>query len=334
MKKILPARLKIAILFLILIFGVGTIGYIVIEKWSFIDAFYMTVITLATVGFGEIHPLSQTGRIFTIFLILSGLGILMFVIESGLSFLLEGELGNIVRRKKMEKQIQGLREHYIICAEGETGKFVIEEFVKTKQPIVVITKNKEIEELLRKDDISVIFDNPAEDKVLESAGIKSAKGLVSALGDDKENLFVVLTARSLNTNLKIVTQAIEKTSVTKLKKAGADEIVLSDLIGGMRISSAMLRPAVVNFLDQMLYQVGEPLRLEEAEILENSTLKNKTLAESNISEKTGLMVVAIKEKTTGKYLYNPKADYKLSTGDTLIVIGNSEQVKKLRTLTG
>jgi len=332
MKKVLPARLKIAFLFLGLILIIGTLGYILIEKWSFLDAIYMTIITLATVGFGETHPLSPAGRIFTIFLILSGLGILMFVIESGISFLLEGEFGNVVRRKKMEKQIQSLRNHYIICASGETGEYVIEEFVKTNQNIVVVTTDKKLEENLSKNNIPVIFDNPAEDEVLEKAGVKSAKGLVSVLEDDKDNLFVVLTARSLNSNLKIVTRSVDKNSVAKFKNAGADEVVLTDLIGGMRIASAMLRPAVVNFLDQMLYQSGEPLRLEEAVVSASSPLKDKSLSESNISEKTGLMVVAIKEKNTGKYIYNPKANYKLCDGDTLIVIGNSEQVKKLRSL--
>ncbi|MBN1621835.1 MAG: potassium channel protein [Endomicrobiales bacterium] len=333
MDRIIPKKLVLALVLLLCILLIGTIGYIIIEKWDFLDSLYMTVITLTTVGFGEVKPLSHNGRIFTICLILSGFGILTYGITSGISFLMEGELGHILRRRKMNKQIQNTKDHYILCATGEIGEYVTEEFIKTKRPLVVITTDNELLEKLEKHNVPTIVDNPAEDESLIKAGIQDAKGLVTVLEDDKYNLFVVLSARGLNPGIKIVAQAIDKSTVIKIKKAGADEVVLTDAIGGMRIASAMLRPTVVSFLDGMLKGTTEQLRVEEAMILGQSHLVGKTIAESSISEKTGLIIIAIKDMKTGAYVYNPGPSYELKLGDVLIVIGNPDQVQSLYKLT-
>ncbi|MEW6040759.1 MAG: potassium channel protein [Elusimicrobiota bacterium] len=328
----IPTRLKVAFLALIIIFAVSIAGYMVIEKWNFLDALYMTVISLATVGYGETNPLTIKGRIFTIFILLGGIGMLTFVITSTISFLVEGELKGIMRRRKMEKRIGELKNHCIICAEGETGEYVIDEFYQTKQSFVVITSDQRLIAKAEKLDIPLIVDNPADDNVLHRAGIERATGLVSVLHEDRDNLLVVLSANAIKPELIIVTQTVNKELVPKMKKAGADEVVSTNFIGAMRIASVMIRPEVVSFLDTMLRHTAGGIRVEEAAIGENSPIKGKTIKESGIHEKTGLLVIAVKEKTSGEYKYNIKSSYKISEGDVLIVIGNPDQIKSLDAL--
>jgi voltage-gated potassium channel len=334
MGKFIPAKLFSALVLLCLILFAGTAGYMAIEKWSFFDSFYMTIITLTTVGFGEIHPLSGNGRIFTVCILLSGFGVLTYTITSGISFLMEGELDHIIRRRKMDKQLKNAKAHYIICAKAETGEYVIEEFIKTQKPVVVVTRHKELADKLKDQNIPILLDNPGEDHVLEKAGIKDAQGLITVLDEDKDNLFVVLSARGLNSKCKIIAQAINKNTVVKLKKAGADEVILTDAIGGMRMASAMLRPAVVSFLDTMLRDSSQALRVEEIAVSEQSNFKNKTIAQSNIKKETGLMIIAVKDKLSDRYINNPDSNYVINSGDILIVIGTPEQINKFNYLEG
>jgi voltage-gated potassium channel len=225
-----------------------------------------------------------------------------------------------------------MKHHYIICAMGETGIYVIEEFIKTKNPLVIITTDKRITERFTPHGIPMIEDNPDEDETLKKAGIDRAVGLVAVLGEDKDNLFVVLSARGLNPDCKIVAQAIESDTVAKLQKAGADEVVLTDMIGGMRIASVMLRAKVVTFLDSMLKQPGEVLRVEEATVQEGSYLDAKTIEKSEVTKRTGLVIIATREHASGKFIHNPKPDYQIKAGDTLIVIGTPDQVNELKKL--
>lgn len=327
----MPREIKIAAIILVSIFSIGTLGYMLIEDWGFLDALFMTVISLTTVGYQEVKTLTTAGRIFTIFLLLSGAGVLVYSVSMLLSFMLEGELGSLMRRRKMEKQIGSLKDHYIICAGDEIGEYVIEEFIETEQPFVLVTSEKNLIDKFRENTLYV-EGNPTEDEFLIKAGIKNAKGLISVLNEDKDNLFVVLSARQINHGIRIVSQAVDKDSVTKIKKAGADEVISTNFIAAMRMASAMIRPAVVTFLDTMLRQTGEPLRVEEAIIAHSSPLVNKTLRTSKIAEETGLMVVAIKDATNGSFVYNPKSDYVFHGDDTLIVIGNPKQVHKLNGL--
>lgn len=334
MDKNIPRNLIISLLLLIAVFTIGVGGYMIIEKWDFFDSLYMTVITMATVGYGETHPLSSHGRILTIFLILVGMGILVYSVSAWIAFLIEGYLGGMFKKRKMEKQIKNLKGHYIICASNEMGMYVIEEFYKTKKPYVVISRDSQhvIPRIKERGDILYIENDPSEDKVLMSANICEAEGLISALSDDKENLFVVLAARQLNPQIKIVAEGIDRTVVAKLLKAGADKVVSAMEIGGMRIASQLIRPAVVDFLDSMLYSSDKPLRVEQQVIPEKSGLIGKTLHESDIHKKTGALLVAIKQAQPEQYLFNPQQDYRFQPNDTLIVIGDVEQVRKLREL--
>lgn len=323
--------LVIAIIFLVILLVIGTFGYKYIEKWNFFDSLYMTVITLATVGFGEVKPLTFYGRVFTIFLIIFGITTFVYGISRLQTFFIEGELTGLLRRRKMESKIKELKNHYIVCGSGDVSKTIISELLATNHKFVVIENDKNnYETLLTNDKILAINGNPAEDEVLISAGIKTAKGLICALPSDKDNLFIVISARSLNPNIRIISRALDTNSVAKLKKAGADAVVSTDVIGGLRMVSEAIRPTVVSFLDTMLREPNSTLRVEEIEIPQKSNFVGKTLAETKIYEKVGVLTIAIKNKTSSSYMYNPKPDYKLSEGDILIVIGNTEQVSKIK----
>lgn len=317
------------------IFVSGIIGYSVIEKWSFLDSLYMTVITLTTVGFMEVNPLSSAGRIFTIFFLIIGFSVILYGFGSITAFFIEGELMGILRRRKMEKRISRLTDHFIICGSGETGKHVINEFIKTNNPHVVIEKEEsEIEALnARFGDVLYILGDASSDAVLLKAGIGRARGLITTFASDKDNLFVVLTARSLNPDLRIVARSIEEESERKLRTAGADSVVSANLIGGMRMASEMLRPTVVTFLNVMLRAEDEVLRIEEAAIHKNSKFENMTIKEADLPKKIGLLVIAIKHGETGKFIYNPPSDLVLKENDTLIVLGGVDQIEKLRGFT-
>lgn len=318
------------ILFSVLIFG--TIGYVVIEKWTFFDALYMTVITIATVGYGETHQLHTAGRIFTIFLILFCVGTLTYAVSSITAFFVEGELQGYIRRKKMENKIKNLSEHYIICGAGNVGKYIIDELYKTNKKFVVVDSSIDsINTLNNKYKILYIEGNATNDEVLLKSGIKRAKGLISVLPSDKDNLFVVITGRQLNSNLKIVTKVTDEESIPKLYKAGADSVVSTDAIGGLRMASVCLRPTVVSFLDEMLRETQQVLRIEEVEVKENSTLIGKTIKEIVLKEEIDVNIIAIKNKISKEYIYN-KINYEINKGDILIVIGNLEQIQKLNSL--
>ena len=327
-------NLVIAALMLALVVNVGILGYEVLEGWSMMDALYMTVITLSSVGYGEVHELSKEGRIFTVVLILCGLGVLMYVATTGISFLVEGQLGGLLKRKKMDKKIAKLKQHYIICASGEMGVYTIEEIYKMKHDFVVVSDDTGavLPWVKSKDDILYIESDPAKDNVLLEAGVERAKGLTAMTGDDRENLFVALSARQINPDLKIVSQAVERDNVIKLKKAGADEVVSSMEIGAMRIASTMIRPTVVGFLDKMLYVKDKVLRMEERAINADSPLVGKKLGGCNVLDKTGLLVIAVKDAKTGEYTYNPTFDYMVNAGDVWIVLGDVNQLGKLSAL--
>lgn len=321
-------RLITAILFLVLSLILGVVGYQVVEGWNFSDSLYMTVITLATIGYGETNPLTPVGRMFTIFLIFVGVGTLTYGLTAATAFVVEGTLTDIIGRRRMEAEIHKLNNHIILCGIGETGRYIAEEFLKTRVPFIAIDKDgdrvKQMEKIGR---FLRIEGDATTDEVLLQARIKEARGLVAALPQDKDNVFVILTARELNPNLRIVSQVIEEESRVKLLKAGADETVSTNFIGGLRMASVMLRPTVVSFLDKMLRAAGDAVRVEEAKIPPGSGVVGRSLREARIYEETGLIVIGI---ARGKsYELNPGPDTKLQEGDGLIVCSSVEQLKKL-----
>ncbi|MFH1729694.1 MAG: potassium channel protein [Pseudomonadota bacterium] len=308
---------------------VGVVGYTLIEGWSIFDSLYMTIISITTVGYGETHNLSQYGRMFTLVLVLMGIGVIGYSVSKSVAFIVEGELSNIMKRRKMKKEIATLSNHFIVCGAGDTGVNVIKEFTKADFEFVIIDNDpQKIEQIENYEELYYIIDDAIKDSTLQAANIEKAKGLVAVLGNDKDNLFVVLTARELNPKLKIASRVIERSSERKMLIAGADEIVSPNFIGGMRLASLMIRPAVVNFLDEMLRDDRGNLRLEEVDIQAGSSIEKKDLSQSQIPQKTGLIVVALKRG--GNYSYNPKSDTILEENDKLIVMGDQDQVHKLR----
>ncbi|HOT77610.1 MAG TPA: potassium channel protein [Candidatus Wallbacteria bacterium] len=314
-----------------LIFISGVAGYVIIEKWSVFDALYMTVITLASVGYGETHELSTAGRAFTMLLIIVGMGAFVYAISMVTALFIEGELKGYLRRKKMIAKIDRLNSHYIICGAGNVGRHVIDELHKTKRQFVVIEKEDAmIEKMPFKDATLYLQGDASEDEVLIKAGIKRAAGLICALPNDKDNLFIVITAKSLNPAIRIVCRANDDDSIAKLRKAGADSIVSANAIGGLRMASEMIRPKVVTFLDKMLRSQDKSLRVEEIAITPDSTLIGKTVKAADITDSTGLLVIAAHNVRTDEYKYNLKSAYAFENDDVLITIGNATQIEDFK----
>jgi voltage-gated potassium channel len=313
---------------------IGTLGYSLLEGWSLLDALYMTIISMTTVGYGETWELTQNGRIFTIFLLIISIGTAGYAISTMVTFIVEGELRHVIRGRRMDKRIANLENHIILCGGGRTGKHIAEEFYKTHTPFVVIEQDSTLlENLWQMGDILALQADATQDEALLLAGIERARGLVAVLGEDKDNVFIVLSARALNPKLRIISRLIEEENAEKLRKAGADEVVSPNAIGGLRMASVMIRPTVVNFLDEMLRTTGQTLRVDEVLVDDASRLVGKTLGEAELGRRTGLLVVALRPQDGG-YEFNPGARRVLQHGDILIVIGTREQIAKLAQFEG
>jgi len=325
-------RLVTAILFLVLALIAGVVGYQVVEGWNFSDSIYMTVITLATIGYGETNPLTPAGRIFTMLLIMVGVGSLTYGLTAATAFVVEGTLTDMIGRRRMDAEIHKLNDHIILCGLGETGRHIAEEFLKIQVPFIVIEKDGDrIKQMVEKvGRFLYIEGDAADDETLLKAQIKTAKGLVTALTQDRDNVFVILTARGLKQDLRIVSRVVEEESRVKLVKAGADDIVSTNFIGGLRMASVMIRPTVVSFLDKMLRASGDDVRVAEAKIPPGSGVVGLSLMEARIYEKTGLIVIGIARGES--YELNPGPDTRLQEGDGLIICSSVGQLKKLNEL--
>ena len=311
---------------------VGTIGYKVFLEVSFIDALYMTVITISTVGYAEVAQMDSEAKIFSILLIFTSLGTVGYLFSSIVSSFLEGDLKLAWRKRKMEKEISKLQVHYIICGAGETGLNAIKQFQKAGVDFVVIEKHEEKIKDLVEEDILLIQGDSTNESILEKARISHAKGLISTLPSDAENVYTVLTARSIKEDLYIVSRAIEKNADEKLKRAGADNTISPNEIGGSRMAALMLRPTVISFLDIMTHAGDVVLDLEDVIVGETSSVKGKSLMELRIPEKTGLIILAIRKKEDQRWIFNPNSDEVLMFGDAMVVLGTEEQVEKLKVL--
>lgn len=315
---------------LFLLIAIGVAGYMYLEDMTFLDALYMTVITVSTVGFKEVVDLEPHSKVFTIGIIVSGLGIVAYAASNFFSFLLEGEFKNIVRRRRMEKKINSLSDHFILCGGGQTGQSVIERFQRAGAPFVVVEKDPPTVEDLISQNVPVFQGDATHEEVLEKAGITKAKGLISCLSNDAENVFAVLTARGMNPDIHIVARSIEKKSHSKLLKAGANCTISPNELGGVRMASMLLKPAVVSFLDIITQVKDMTLDLEEVELHPKSSLVEKTLGDARIPEKIGLIVLAIKKKNEERLRLNPRSLEKLEQGDKMLVLGTDDQVKTLK----
>jgi voltage-gated potassium channel len=309
---------------------IGMSGYVFIERWSPLEAFYMTVITLSTVGFMEVHPLSESGRIFTMFLILCGSGILIYCVSLITAFIVEGQLTDAIRRRKMNKRIKALKDHYIVCGADQTGLYVIDELVKTKQDFVVIERDAENIRHLMNQDVLYIEGDASHYDVLQQAGILRAKGFITSLPTDAENLFVVLTAKKLNPSLRVISKAVEAESEQKIRMVGADGVVMPNFIGGLRMVSEMIRPSIVNFLDIMLRAKDKTIRIDEIDLAEGSPLAGKSIGDTGILDREGVTVVALRDRREDSYLFNPSCKTVLNENNIIVVMGNIDIINKIK----
>jgi voltage-gated potassium channel len=325
-------RVQLALVLLVIVFVLGITGYVFIEGWSFFDALYMTVITIATVGYGEVNPLSPYGRTFTIFLIILGMGILLFCISTFTAFLVEGELSEILRRRKMEKHIAKLKSHYIVAGIGRIGRHIIDELLKTGRPFVAIDNREDVCRGLSDKGIAYIKGDATSTAVLKAANAEHAKGIFCSLQTDADNLLLIITAKGINPTLKVIAKADEDESEEKMIKAGADGVVLHKFIGGMRMLSEMVRPETVTFLDKMLKSHEDIFRFEDIIINADSPWNGKTLKNLRLSDMEGVTIVAV--KIGDKYIFNPSEDEELKSGDALIFIGDTKNVREIKKLAG
>jgi len=324
------SKLRLAFLLLLFIVTVGTAGYVIIERWSVFDSLYMTIITLATVGFSEVRPLSETGRGFTMILIAVGAFNGGYIIASIGQLVLEGQLRAILGRRKMEKIVQKMNDHIVLCGYGRVGRQVAQEFTRRKQPFVVIENSPTSGQDVDRNDIIIITGNAVEDEVLERAGITRARAIVSTLPDDADNVYLALTARQMNPRLVIIARADTELAKKKLLRAGANRVVCPHELGGTQMAMATLRPNVVDFMHLASAPGGERLRIEEISIKEKGNLTGKTIIEAAIKSEYDAIVVGLR-KRSGEMLFNPHGETRMEEGDILIVLGEHHKLEKLGT---
>jgi len=310
----------------------GTFGYVLVEGWGLFDSFYMTIITLTTVGYEEVHTLTTRGRFFSIVLMLTGVGTMFYTFGVVARVLLEGELRNILGRKRLNKKIEGLKNHYIICGYGRMGRIICEELTRHRAPFLIIEGTPEIVATMDKE-LLVLQGDATQDAILKDAGIDRARGLISVLSSDADNLYVVLSARGLNPKLRIVARASQEGSSQKLLRAGADNVVSPYYIGGLRIAHTLLKPAVVDFIEFATRSENLELQMEEFRVDQNSRIIDLSLHESGIRKDLGVIIVAIKREN-GEMEFNPTSTSIIRKGDTLIAMGQVQQLHAMEKLVG
>jgi len=329
----LTRQLSRILLVVVLLFLASVVGFMWIEGYPLLDAVYMTVITLSTVGFGEVHPLSPAGRVFTIAVILLGVGTGAYLFRTIAEYVIAGELAGTLRQRRIMRAIEKLQDHYLVCGYGRVGQQVTTELQSLGFPFVVIDRDRAAIERCEQRGIPFVEGDATEDQVLRRAGIERARGLVAVLDSDADNVFVVLSARSLNPNLMIVARATSEDVERKLLKAGADRVVSPYIMAGYRIASLLVRPHVVGFLDTALHSQDLELWLEEIVVSPESPLVGQSLAEANIRAHTGANVLAIIRGPQHRVVdWSP--ELQLEPNDILIVLGKPAQLEALAELAG
>lgn len=306
----------------------GTLWYRFVEGWTVLEALYMTVITLTTVGFGEVRPLSQISRFFTIGLILLGVGTVAYGLSSlGEYFLAAGVIERL-RRQALMRTIEKMSEHTIVCGAGRVGRTAAGTLQEMGQKFVIIDSDPDVVEEMLEGGLIALEGDSTRDETLQAAGIERAAGILVCTGDDSDNLFIVLSARSLNPDLLIVTRSIDPASESKMRRAGADRVISPYQIGGRQMANVVVRPFVAEFMDHVTLDTGLELWLEEVAIGENSPIAGKTVVETDMRRRTGVTLVALL-RGEEQVMVTPDENTRFAPGDELIVLGTRKQLSDL-----
>ena len=301
----------------------GAVGYIVIEGWSFMDALYMTVITLATVGYGEVHEISPEGRLFTVILIFLGVGFFLYVVGNVIQFLVEGRIRHVLGRRILDKQISKLQNHFIVCGYGRMGRALCGYLIQRYLDVVVIEQNPDRIPAMDKDGILYILGGATDETILMKSGIRQARGIMTVLGSDADNVFLVLIAKRLNPKIFVVARANQNETEQTLYSAGADKVVSPFALGARRIAHAILRPSVIHFLELAFADDSTDINVEEMIVDASSKLIDVSLQESGLRHDFDLIIISIR-KTDGTMCFNPKASHRFEAGDTVVAVGSSK----------
>jgi len=322
---------QFAIILLAGIVLIGIIGFIFFENYSLLDAIYMTIITMSTVGYGEVEPLSNEGQIFTTFLIIFSFGIFAYAITTLTRYIVDGIFRHYFMDAKIKNRISKLKNHVIVCGYGRNGKQAMEELSMHQAEAIIIDRKEAIIDLLREmPNVLYIQGDATSDQTLENASIQNAKAIITALPNDADNLFVVLSAREINPNLRIISRASDAETVKKLKRAGATNVIMPDRIGGQRMAKLVAQPDVVEFLDHIMLQTPDEVYIDELSCVNmDSEVADKTIGEWAIRQNTGANIIGLKTKEN-KFIVNPSPNEKLSSNDQLFVLGTYEQIERLK----
>ena len=307
----------------------GTVGFTLIEGWSLVDALYMSIITVSTVGFGEVQPLHPAGRIFASFIIVAGIGTAVYTFTGLGQLVLEGELVSLLGRRKMMSELVKLKDHYIVCGFGRVGAMVAEGLHHNGVPMCVVEKDESLADDLRERGYVYYLGDGTDEDTLLAAGIERARALMALLPSDADNVYLTITARELNPGVQIIARASDEKAEVRLKRSGADKVVAPYKIAGARLLQAAVQPTVLEFMDLVTGQQHLMLRLEEVQVCETSPIHDKTLAEGEIRRTCGVIIVAVKT-AAGEMLFNPDSDVRIAAGDTLVALGDADSLGKLR----
>jgi len=312
---------------IVLILG-GSLGYMVIEGWNFFDSLYMTVITIATVGYSEIHEVSVAGRTFTLMLIFLGVGYFLYVASGLIQILVEGRIRHVLGRHKLHRRIKHLKNHYSVCGYGRIGRALTRHLTQRYLDVVVIEQSKERLVRMDEDGILYLMGEATSEEMLIKAGARKAKGIVTAVGTDADNVFLVLIAKQINPDIFVVARASQNATKKTLEAAGADKVVSPYDLGARRMAHAILRPTVIEFLEMAFADDATDVQVEELPVSVGSRLNGVTLMESGIRQKYNLIIITIK-KADGNMHFNPGADARIEANDTVIVVGQGRDLKRL-----
>ncbi|MCP4622498.1 MAG: potassium channel protein [bacterium] len=321
-------HLILSIILSSIILVIGTTGYMIIEDWRFLDALYMTVITISTVGYREINQLGDAGRVFTILLVAIGVGFTLYVAAAVVQFMVEGRIRIILGRRRLDKKINRLKNHYIVCGYGRIGRVICRKLRRKPLDVVAIDNSPDLIPVMDEDGILYVSDDAADEASLIKAGIQRAKGLVAALATDMDNVFLVLTARQLAPELMIIARASQEAVKSKLQAAGADSVESPYEMGAVSMAHHIIQPTVTNFLDLAFAHGRKDIQMEEIPVSESSELVNVPLKDSGIRQNYNLIIIAIK-KPDGDMLFNPSYEAAIMPHDTVIAVGELENLEKL-----